>query len=40
MEDGQGSVLTTDHEKDLCPDCRSKLKTGGKLKDGAISPFL
>jgi archaemetzincin len=40
MEDGGGSVLTTDREKDLCPECRSKLTASSKLKEGAISPFL
>jgi len=40
MEDGGGSVLTTDREKDLCPECRTKLSANSKLKDGAISPFL
>lgn len=24
MEDGKGSVLTTDHERDICADCRAK----------------
>jgi archaemetzincin len=28
MEDGQGSVLTTDHEYDLCAECRAKLDAG------------
>ncbi len=40
MEDGQGSVLTTDHERDLCPDCRAKLVKNGYLKDGAVSPWV
>jgi archaemetzincin len=25
MEDGKGSVLTTDHERDVCGDCRAKV---------------
>ncbi len=40
MEDGQGSVLTTDHEHDLCPDCRAKLAKNGYLKEGAVSPWV
>lgn len=25
MEDGKGSVLTTDHERDVCPECRARV---------------
>lgn len=39
MEDGGGSVLTTDRETDLCPDCRARLDARGKLRSGAVSPW-
>jgi archaemetzincin len=40
MEDGQGSVFTTDHEFDLCADCRAKLaKSGAKLTTGGSIPW-
>jgi archaemetzincin len=39
MEDGGGSVLTTDHERDLCAECREKLNKTGYLRAGAISPW-
>ena len=39
MEDGGGSVLTTDRETDLCADCRAKLAARGYLKAGAVSPW-
>jgi archaemetzincin len=29
MEDGKGSVLTTDHEYELCAACRAKLEHNG-----------
>jgi archaemetzincin len=40
MEDGGGSVLTTDRETDLCAECRSKLAGAGKLRSGAVSPWV
>jgi archaemetzincin len=39
MHDGEGSVLTTDTEHDLCADTRARLKAGGVLRPGAVSPF-
>lgn len=39
MHDGEGSVLTTDGETDLCGETRSRLKQAGVLVDGARSPF-
>jgi archaemetzincin len=39
MEDGGGSVLTTDRETDLCPQCRAKLTESHKLRAGAVSPW-
>ena len=39
MHDGEGSVLTTDTERDLCTDTRARLAALGVLRDGAISPF-
>jgi archaemetzincin len=39
MHDGEGSVLTTDRERDLCADTRARLTTAGVLRTGAISPF-
>jgi archaemetzincin len=39
MHDGEGSVLTTDTEHDLCAETRSRLRAAGLLRPGAISPF-
>jgi archaemetzincin len=39
MHDGEGSVLTTDSEHDLCPETRAKLSAAGVLRAGALSPF-
>lgn len=39
MHDGEGSVLTTDTEHDLCADTRARLKAVGILRHGAVSPF-
>lgn len=39
MHDGEGSVLTTDTEHDLCAGTRDRLASGGVLKPGAVSPF-
>jgi archaemetzincin len=39
MHDGEGSVLTTDGERDLCEDTRRRLAAAGVLRDGAVSPF-
>lgn len=39
MHDGEGSVLTTDGERDLCADTRARLAALGVLKGGATSPF-
>ena len=39
MHDGEGSVLTTDTEHDLCADTRARLKAAGMLRDGAVTPF-
>jgi len=39
MHDGEGSVLTTDTEHDLCPATRAALASAGVLRDGATSPF-
>jgi len=33
MEDGKGSVFTSDHEYDLCAGCRKRLATRGLLAD-------
>jgi len=38
MHDGEGSVLTTDGEDDLCAESRRRL--GSFLKAGAVSPFV
>lgn len=38
MEDGQGSVLTTDREFDLCESCRSKLGARGLLASPRALP--
>jgi archaemetzincin len=39
MHDGEGSVLTTDTEHDLCADTRARLTAAGLLREGAITPF-
>jgi archaemetzincin len=40
MEDGRGSVLTTDREYDLCTDCRTKLiRAGHELSDSSDIPW-
>lgn len=39
MHDGEGSVLTTDTEHDLCPETRARLAAQGVLRHGAVSPF-
>jgi len=39
MHDGEGSVYTTDGERDLCEATRARLTTIGVLKPGAVSPF-
>jgi archaemetzincin len=39
MHDGEGSVLTTDTERDLCADTRARLTAAGVLRAGAVSPF-
>ena len=39
MHDGEGSVLTTDTEHDLCPATRARLAAAGVLRAGAKSPF-
>lgn len=39
MHDGEGSVLTTDTERDLCAATRQRLASAGVLKAGAVSPF-
>lgn len=39
MHDGEGSVLTTDTEHDLCADTRARLKALGMLRDAAVTPF-
>jgi archaemetzincin len=39
MHDGEGSVLTTDGERDLCAETRARLAALGVLRDGAVSPF-
>jgi archaemetzincin len=39
MHDGEGSVLTTDSERDLCQDTRARLTALGVLRPGAVSPF-
>jgi archaemetzincin len=38
MEDGKGSVLTTDHERDLCASCRRRLSSQGLLVDPPTPP--
>ena len=39
MHVGEGSVLTTDTERDLCADTRARLTAAGMLRAGAVSPF-
>jgi archaemetzincin len=39
MHDGEGSVLTTDTEHDLCAATRARLKAMGVLREGAVTPF-
>lgn len=39
MHDGEGSVLTTDTEHDLCTDTRARLTAAGVLREGAVTPF-
>jgi archaemetzincin len=40
MQDGQGSVLTTDREYDLCADCRLELiRSGHELSDSNDVPW-
>lgn len=39
MHDGEGSVLTTDTEHDLCAETRSRLRARGLLRPEAKSPF-
>lgn len=39
MHDGEGSVLTTDTEHDLCADTRGRLSSVGALRPDAKSPF-
>jgi archaemetzincin len=39
MHDGEGSVLTTDTERDLCSETRARLTATGVLRAGAVSPF-
>jgi archaemetzincin len=40
MHDGEGSVLTTDTEHDLCAATRLRLSSVGALRPNAKSPFL
>ncbi len=40
MHDGEGSVLTTDTEHDLCPATRARLLQASVLAPNAVSPFL
>lgn len=39
MHDGEGTVLTTDGERDLCTGCRGKLAARGFLRPNAQSPW-
>lgn len=39
MHDGEGSVLTTDTEHDLCAETRARLTAAGMLREGAVTPF-
>jgi archaemetzincin len=39
MHDGEGSVLTTDTEHDLCEQTRARLRSASLLRQGAKSPF-
>lgn len=38
MEDGKGSVFTTDHEYDLCPTCRELLGRANLLRVPRVAP--
>jgi len=40
MHDGEGTVLTTDGERDLCSACREKLRLRGFLRAAAQSPWV
>jgi archaemetzincin len=40
MHDGEGSVLTTDTEHDLCAATRDRLRLAGLLKSDAKTPFV
>jgi archaemetzincin len=39
MHDGEGSVLTTDTEHDLCASTRAKLTAAGVMRRAAVTPF-
>lgn len=39
LSDGGGTVLTSDAERDLCSDCRAKLRARGFLRADARSPW-
>jgi archaemetzincin len=39
MHDGEGSVLTTDTEHDLCAATRDRLRSAGLLRSNAKTPF-
>jgi len=39
MQDGGGTVLTTDGERDLCADCRARIGARGLLRANARSPW-
>jgi len=39
MHDGEGSVLTTDTEHDMCGPTRARLTSAGMLREGAVTPF-
>jgi archaemetzincin len=39
MHDGEGTVLTTDAERDLCAGCRGKLAARGFLRPNGRSPW-
>lgn len=39
MQDARGTVLTTDHEYDLCADCRGRLSRRGMLRDEPAPPW-
>lgn len=38
MQDGAGTVLTTDQERDLCADCRKRLEQQGLLRNPVPAP--